>query len=206
MTASPTPPPSGNTWKWVAFGCGGVALVMIGAIAALAFFAQRYLTLAVDPESAATKASEMMDYEIPGGAVGVVAIGLGPMQMAGVASAQKPADTSLFVGKMAGYAGQVDINEMQRSFEGEAEVPGTTFRVTAQQEESRQLCGQAVTVLVADGEQTDTNAAPGETVRAAVNMQTVVEYEADVFFVSLTTAGDGARDRANQVFDSLNCR
>jgi hypothetical protein len=199
---TPQPPKSGNVWKWIGIGCGGALLLFILLGAGLAFFVQRSLNLSFGTEQAEQAAQDIMEYEIPGGSVGLMAMNIGGVQFAGVMSAQDPHPIILVMGKI-GTQLQGDPAEFQKAMQDSIEQQqGSNFKTESATTESKELCGQTVDVLVSQGKQTTS----GQADQTAISYQATVTYLENLYFVSLTTTGNNAADLAEQVFNSLQCK
>lgn len=168
----------------------------------MAYFLQRSLNLSFGPQQAEQVAQQIMDYQIPGGSVGLMAMNVGGVEFAGVMSAQSPQEVVLVMGRINAEA-QGDPAEFQQAMQESLEQQqGRSFQTESARTESKQLCGQAVDVLISQGKQT----ASGQTTEGALNYQATVNYNNNLYFVALTTTGSQAEALAEQVFNSLKCK
>ncbi len=199
------PPPSpapraSNPWKWIGIGCGGALLVGIVVVGGLVYWAQKTLNLSVTPESAEKSARAIMDYEIPGESQGLIAMNIAGVQFAGVTSASKPGEIVLFLGQVSNQTG-VNQQEIEESFRQGVNDQQQGFESQSTRTESRQLCGQTVTVAIAEGQQSN-----GLSTTPALFYQTTVEHNKNLVLVSLMTTGEQAQATADDIFASLACK
>ncbi|MDX2217030.1 MAG: hypothetical protein SFY66_27435 [Oculatellaceae cyanobacterium bins.114] len=197
----PQPRKSVNIFKWIGIGCGGFFLLLLIGSIGLAIVVQRWLNLSADPQQAEQKAQTIMDYQIPGGAEGLMSVEVSGMTFAGVGSADGSGDIMLMLGKVPGNPNEFQ-DSFQKSFqESFQDQSGQNLNILSTRIEAKQLCGQDVSVTVLEGEQSTVN-----TRESALVYQTVVQHNQDLIVVYLTTIGDNAKATADQVFNSLNCK
>ncbi|HLO89498.1 MAG TPA: hypothetical protein VK203_31435 [Nostocaceae cyanobacterium] len=198
---SPQTKKSGNVWKWVGIGCGGALVIGIGLLAALVYTVQKTLNLSLDPQKAEEIAKSIVDYEIPGGSRGLVALDIQGMKIAGVASASDAQAVMLMV-LQAPNQGNLSSEELQESIEQSRKNQNTgQFESKSKRQEKKQLCGQNTSITISEGELTNTlTRIPAITYEANIN------HEGKVLYIYLQTSGEKAQDDANQVFNSLKCK
>ncbi|MBD2460635.1 hypothetical protein H6G89_06215 [Oscillatoria sp. FACHB-1407] len=197
----PQPQKSLNVFKWIGIGCGGLFLLFILGSIGLAFFVQRFLNMSADPQQAEQTAQSIMGYDIPGGSEGFMSMEFSGMTFVGVGSASNPGEVTLMLGKVPSNANEFQDSfqsSFRESFENQS---GQNISILASRTETKQLCGQAVTVTVVEGEQsTMTSTIP------TLTYQTAIQHNQNLLFVTLTTSGDEAQAIAEQVFGSLSCK
>lgn len=202
MTKAPSPNPSGNSGnivKWVAIGCGGMLLLTIGLIAGLFFFIQRSFNVSTDSQQAEQSARQMMDYTIPGGSQGVVSLNISGMEFAGVTG--NDGKVFLMLGKLPASM-QASSDQIQAEIQKNLEQQQGSFTIKEKRTESRQLCGQTVSVTIAEGAR-----GAGQESVPAIAYQTTVKHQDTLFIVSLVSSEANApQTLADTVFNSLNCK
>jgi hypothetical protein len=204
LTPSPNPEAktSGNVLKWLGIGCGSLLLLAIAGMVGMFFVAKQFLNFSFDGPKAEQMANSMMDYKLPGGSQGVMSMNISGMEIAGVMSTSTPGEAMLIVGRIPPVM-ESSAAEMQKSFQTSFEErQGANFQVKSTRTETRQLCGQSVTLTISEGEQM----ASGNGPTPAFTYQTSVNHNSNLLFVALTTTGSNAKTIADQVFSSLNCK
>lgn len=197
----PTPKPT-SIWKWVGIGCGAVSLLLIGLAVGLFFLVKETMNMSMDPQKAEQTAKSIMDYNIPGGSRGFMAMNISGLELAGVMSAQEGDAVVLILGKMPSTM-QSDPKQLQEAFQQNAENQmGSDFQVKQQRTESKKLCGQTVAVNVLEGEKNASSGAPAP----AFSYQALVPHQGNTLLVTLTTTGSNAQSTADTIFNSLNCK
>ena len=195
---------STNIWKWIGLGCGGVFLVFLALGAGLIYFVQRSLNLSLDSNTAVETTQKFMDYQIPGGAKGLVKMNAGGVEMAGVTSASNPRDIILMLGQIPSeVVGQNE--EIPKTFESQfkQQYEQQGYKFTTERSESKQLCGQPVNVTILEGENTFFGL---DSAVPALSYQTAVNHNNRVIYISLLTSGQNASTNATSVFNSLKCK
>ncbi|NJO43432.1 MAG: hypothetical protein HC769_26460 [Cyanobacteria bacterium CRU_2_1] len=224
MTNSlPTPdssaqPLSVSIWEGIAITAGAVMLVAIG----LAGLAIKALNNAFDPRRAEAIASSIIEYEIPGGSMGMFGANVGGAKVAVIASSNPPdgipktlADgqipppaIELLVARIpvSQETGEIEpqssaANEFFAGFSFSYQTEGA-FQIMNTRVENKEFCGTVAPVTIQKGILT----LPDQTTRlAAVKYDVQVIREADSYVAILSTVGDRAEADANQVFESLEC-
>jgi hypothetical protein len=204
----PAPPPrssGGSVWKWVAIGCGGAAVLAIALFGIGTFFVVRNLGLSMNPAEVEEKAQNLLQYSIPGGSKGVMSMNIVGVDLMQVSSLDEPPTVMLTIASLppAFHSEQ----EREGFLEGFREsYPGTnnqTVTFSSERVESRTLCGQPVSLEIAEGE-----AVPfgNSTPRPAVSYATVVDHNNQVLLTWIVATGEQAVDNAEAVFNSFECR
>lgn len=210
MTGDFQPPPSsrlktGGGWKWLAIGCGGAALLLIGLIGVGGFFAARNMGISTDSAEIEGKAKALFDYSIPGGSQGTITMNVFGIEMIQVTSLETPPNITLMLGTMpAQFQTDAARSEFMKGFQdsfASSSNPGVTL--TSQRTEPRTLCEQPVTLVIQEGE----SLTPGESVALpAVSYATTVDHNNKVLFTWIMATGDRAAEDAEAVFNSLKCQ
>jgi hypothetical protein len=195
------PQKSVNVFKWIGIGCGSLFLLILIGTIGLAFFVQRFMQMSLNPQETEQKAQSIMDYDIPGGSQGLMSMEFNGMTIAGVGSANNSGEVMLMLGKVPSNTNESQEafqKSLQESFESQT---GQNISVMSSRVETKQLCGQAVSVTVIEGEQSTLN-----TTNRTLTYQTAVQHNQNLILVNLMTTGDNAKAIADQVFNSLNCQ
>lgn len=194
-------PKSNHVWKWVAIGCGGAFFLFVLLIAGSMFFAFRQLNFSMDPEAVEEKARTVFDYEIPGGSQGLLTMNMFGMEIIQVTDANQPPNVMLMVGTLPpAFQTEQTQEQFLEGFQ-ESVSDQQQFETQEQRVEERQLCGEAVSVLIQEG-----SAATGQSAEPATTYSTVVTYEGTSRFAWLQASGENATALVEQVFTSLECR
>lgn len=199
--ASPPSPSSGNVWKWIGIGCGGLLVLGMVGIVALVFFVQRATKMSFDSGEADEVARDIIDYEIPGGSQGFMSMDMGMFRVAGVMSQNTPEGTVLVVGELSEAAMQGNTSEMEEAMRRSMEQQQGTITVQGQRVEPHDICGQTVQMTILEGQQT-----VGGQTETALSHQLFLVHEGQGIFVALTTTGEDAQGKAEQVLQSLECK
>jgi hypothetical protein len=193
-----------------------VILIIVGAIAVIGTgllgLGIKALNNAFNPERAEAIARTLIDYKIPGESQGIFGLKLGGSEYAWVRSNQNIPEVILFIGKIAideerdrkeeeSYKKQ--LIELIEKF---ASPPATEFDgnfiTSSQRTEEKKLCGKSVKVTVEKGEQTFKNTtSPLPAIRYITSRPDGDKEQ----IVILTTNGQNAEQKAQQVFNSLRC-
>ncbi|HEY9735748.1 MAG TPA: hypothetical protein V6D06_05675 [Trichocoleus sp.] len=198
--AQPNKPKSGTPWKWVAIGCGGCLGLSVLLTAAIAYFASRALNFSMDPQAVEGKAQELFDYEIPGESRGLLNMNIMGIELTQVADTQEPPGVLLTMGQLPNYLRDENAQtSFIESFQQEMAQDGG-YQLQVERTETLPLCGQSVSVRIAEGtfEGTETT--------QAVSYLAVVEHEGSERFAWIVANGDTADSMARGVFDSLVCK
>ncbi|MGK7926350.1 MAG: hypothetical protein AB4290_14120 [Spirulina sp.] len=195
---------SGNIWKWILLGCGGLTLVGIIAIAGLVYLVSRNLSISLDPEKAQENVRDLFDYEIPGGDRGTLALNMFGIEMSQVSDLNNPPSVFLTVGQVP-FAWEDEEREafqegFQESFFSQETIE---YNVTSERLEEKNLCEQTVNVSVSEGTM---NVGANQVTLPAIGYTATVNYNGSERFVSLITNGEMATETVESVFNSLECK
>jgi hypothetical protein len=183
-------------WMWIGIG-GGV--VVLGLLLSASRWLYPLLALHnFNPRQAERFAQRIMDYDIPGGARGVLAFQREGIQFVGLADVSTLQEISLILGTWKDEQPGLEPHAQQSLI---ASLWGDDFTPYKYRTEVRQLGEQPVEVTIAEGEQISTNAAV-----PAVNYAFIVNRPTANILVCLTTLGEDALAKAEQVFRSLRCK
>ncbi|MEY3869696.1 MAG: hypothetical protein RLZZ338_3587, partial [Cyanobacteriota bacterium] len=191
-----------------------VILIIVGAIAVIGTgllgLGIKALNNAFNPERADAIARNLIDYQIPGESQGIFGLKLGGSEYAWVRSNQNPPEVILFIGKIV-IDEERDIMEEEsykkQLIQNFTSPPATEFEgsfITISQEtEEKKLCGKSVKLTVEKGEQTfKSTTSPLPAIRYITSRPDGDKEQ----IVILTTNGQNAQQKAQQVFNSLRCR
>jgi hypothetical protein len=190
-----------------------VILIIVGAIAVIGTgllgLGLKALNNAFNPERADAIARTLIDYKMPGESRGIFGLKLGGSKYAWVRSNQNPPDIILFIGKIA-IDEEQDEKEQdtdnKQLIDNFANPPATEFEATfitsSQETEEKIFCGQSVKVTVEKGEQTFKNTS--STLPAIRYIMSRPDRHKERIVI-LTTNGQNAEQKAQQVFNSLRC-
>jgi hypothetical protein len=190
-----------------------VILIIVGAIAVIGTgllgLGIKALNNAFNPERAEAIARNLIDYKIPGESQGIFGLKLGGSEYAWVRGNQNPPDVILFIGKIA-----IDEESDQKEEESYkkqliqnfASPPATefdgSFITSSQRTEEKKFCGKNLKITVEKGEQTFKNTtSPLPAIRYITSRPDGDKEQ----IVILTTNGQKAQQKAEQVFNSLRC-
>jgi len=192
---------------WLAIGCGGLLLLTGLVIAAVVGGTLFFVSKTVSPKDSVETAQSIADYTIPGGEVGLRNIDVGPLKMALVASSSKPPDLVLTLVSVTGSSAKPSnsprtseeiVDAWQLMSDDEM---GGTFEKTGKRTESKQLCGQPVSVEIEDGKMT-----VAEKSLPAVSYKASTRFKNSQRFVVVMANGESAQTNAESVFNSIQCK
>ncbi len=190
-----------SVWEGILITMGAIVLTGVG----LAGLGVKVLNNAFDPMRAEAIARSLIDYKIPGGSRGVFGINIGSAKLAWVQSKTMPPDVILFVGKTPINK---DVEANRRDLMQDFETPPTedanqVFTENTARIENRKLCGNPVQVTISEGQQTFSGVStPVPAIRyTASTTQENIEQ-----LVIVTANGAQAADKAETVFQSLQCK
>jgi|GEM_PF-2123510 len=211
MTSSPAPEsPKGSNklWLWITLGgCGGMlllgGLLIAGIVGGAVWYVFNELNFSLSPQTAEDLAQNMMDYEMPGDARGLVSSAdfLGA-EIAVVQSLEPDDTTTLMLGKVPPAAQDqwgTRPEDFLQIFEEEEVLAVIAINVESTVTESRSLCGETATVRVSEGTEAVTD-------KPASVYEAIVTKEGFMYMVSLTATGPNHKTAADQVFSSLDCK
>jgi hypothetical protein len=192
---------SANPLKWVAIGCGGCLGLSVLLVGVLAFFVSRMVSFSVDSEQVEADAQQLFDYRLPGESQGVLAMSLFGVELQQVATLETPPDVLLSMGRLPAYLQGDDAQQAFVEALQEEVTVETNYQVLDQRVESASLCGQTVNVMVQEGTYQE-----DQTSYHTMSYLTFVDYDGDTRFAWILAHGDEAPQKAEQVFQSLDCR
>jgi len=193
----------GGAWKWLAIGCGAVLAVIVIVLGSLAFLG--YLgvkeigkRVATDPVKAEELARQMMEFEMPGGAKGVMAFDVG-FRMAVVGSRREPAPAMLLLFSFpAAWTGDVEETVDQQF--GEILSDDKQYEIQAERTEDRVLCGRPVQVAIRDGWMSH-----GNVRRPFTALETKLRTKDELRLVIVIGLGDDRQNNAEALWKTLDC-
>jgi len=192
---------SGCTKWMIALGCTGCLVLPLLLMAALALLVSRTTQFGVGPENVQADGDALFTYALPGESQGIFNMKLFGMQVTQIASTDSPPSVLLTMGKLPGYLqNSSDQKTLVESFQDDMAVRGN-YQLTAERIEERTLCGQPVSVSIQSGSFQD-----GETTHSATSFLTLVDYNNTTRFAWILAHGDTAEQKADQVFESLDCQ
>jgi hypothetical protein len=179
-------------------------LIIMGAFTlvsiALIGLGNKMLDNMFDPDKAEAIAKSLFDYKIPGGSVGKVGVNIGEKQMAIVNSLTNPPDITVFVSKLP-----IDRIKPESSLDFDIifkDLFQDSFDPTTYSIENKQLCGKTVPVSIQEGQETFDNQISVPVIRYITKVtDNGVEKNIDI-----VVNGENAKDKAAEVFNSLQCR
>lgn len=197
----PTAPRDSNTWKWVAIGCGGCLGLSVLMMVALGFLINRTMNISLDSGEVEAQAQELFDYQIPGGAKGLLNMNIMGIEIVQVVDAEEPPSVVMTVGRLPVYL-QTESAQTSflDSFQQEMSQDGG-YQLTVERTEDLPLCGQTVPVRIQEGTFQD-----GEKSFQAVSYLAVVDHQNKERFAWILANGEGASGKAKSVFESLVCK
>jgi hypothetical protein len=185
----------------IALGCTGCLVLPLLLMAALALLVSRTTQFGVGPENVQADGDALFTYALPGESQGIFNMKLFGMQVTQIASTDSPPSVLLTMGKLPGYLqNSSDQKTLVESFQDDMAVRGN-YQLTAERIEERTLCGQPVSVSIQSGSFQD-----GETTHSATSFLTLVDYNNTTRFAWILAHGDTAEQKADQVFESLDCQ
>ncbi|MDJ0717042.1 MAG: hypothetical protein QNJ54_22975 [Prochloraceae cyanobacterium] len=188
-----------NWWKWLGIGCGGCLLTSAIAIGGVSYFF--FKSFSTDPQEVETRAKSIFKYDIPGGSRGLLKIDFVGMNFAVITDTNDPPEVLLSVGKIPDEL-PGDPEELQKSFQDSTEEQ-YNFKFKSEKKIEKQLCGKIVSVLVKEGEMIF----PGqENPSVAIVYSAIVNYDNSDRIVWLSTIGSDSKDKAANIFNSLECQ
>mgnify|MGYP001767456557 CR=1 FL=1 len=193
----------GGAWRWFAIGCGAivaVGLLIGGGLVFLGYVGVKEIGkhVATNPAQAETLAREMMEFEMPGGAKGVMAIDMG-FRMAVVGSREEPSPATLLLFEFPlSWVG--DIEETVDQQIGEAMSDGKQYEIQAERTEDRVLCGRPVKVAIREGWMSK-----GNVRRPFTALQTKLATKDEIRLVIVIGQGDHRQEHAESLWKSLDC-
>jgi hypothetical protein len=190
-----------SVWEGILIAIGAIALTGVG-LAGLGF---KVLNNAFDPTRAEAIAHSLIDYRIPGGSRGVFGINIGSAKFAWVHSTTTPPDVILFVGRTPINK---DVEANRRDLMQDFETPPTddanqVFTETTSRVEDRKLCDSPVQVTISEGQQSfgsSLSSLPAVRYTVSLTQENVEQL------VIVTANGSQAAEKAETVFQSLQCR
>jgi hypothetical protein len=187
-----------KVWELILIVMGAIGLIS----AALVGLGIKMLDIAFNPAKAEAIAKSLIDYKIPGGSQGVFGLNIGSVTVASVYSSTNPPDVVLVVGEIP-VTKETDRESAQDFEVTPSDNAEGNFTVTTSRRENKAFCGKTVPILIEEGKQTFNNQpSPLPAIR-----YTARTIKKDVeLVVILTTSGDGAKEKAVTVFNSLRCK
>jgi hypothetical protein len=198
-------PEFGGVFKWVALGCGGALIILIGAGVGLYYLIQKNFSF--NPQQAEIIAQSLFDYEIPGGSQGLYAMNLFGTKIVLLADTKEIPEVFFIVGSIPGQSKETG-EQIQKSFQETIEQSlkeqnNQSIQYTSQRTENKQLCQKTVPVLIKEGQLTVEGQSSSI---AAVNYMTFINYQNTERFVWLMASGNDAQKKVETVFNSLKCK
>jgi hypothetical protein len=208
-----------STWReGVAIATGAVLLVVV----ALAGLAMKAVNNAFNTQRAEAIAKSIMDYKIPGGSRGVLGLNIGGSKLALVVSLSQLEDLKqvLDANDPAGAEIQLWIARVPVERETDAEDspekadenlslssdPQAGFNVTETRAAEKEFCGRKVPVKIARGELAVTDQAPPVPALRYDTSVLVDVADRDEYQVTLIAIGRNLEQKAEAVFNSLQCK
>ncbi|MGK7872050.1 MAG: hypothetical protein AB4426_01660 [Xenococcaceae cyanobacterium] len=192
---------SGSLLKWIGIGCGGALLTFVLITVGLFYFVKENLDISTNPQEVEQKAKSIFDYNIPGGARGLLTMNVFGMELVQVIDTNQPPEVLLTVGLISQQF-QEDPEQFQKSFSENMEQQ-FKFTSTSKSRSEKELCGQIVSVFIQEGEMTSPKSPDAS---PAISYTALVNYDNSGRLVWLLTSGTSASQKATAVFNSLQCK
>lgn len=187
-----------SIWETFAVMFGAIALTTVG----LTGLAMKFLSYAASPQRAEAIAKNIMSYNLPDGAQGLIGMNIAGAKVALVASEGDEPDTQLLVARIPidQASGRRQVEKIIDSIALGADEQ--EFRVQSIRVEKKELCGELIPVTIREGQLSF----PDSTTKFTVTYRASVTLNDSRYVVNLLTNGNNAKQKAATVFDSLKCQ
>lgn len=190
-----------SIWETIAVVLGAIAVLGVG----LTGLAMKFLSNAATPQRAEAIASHVMSYKLPDGSQGLLGINLAGAKIALVASEGDEPDIQLLMARVPvnGETGRRRIDRILDSIALGADEE--ELKINSVRAENRSLCGQTTGIAIREG----MLKYPESAERSTVIYRGNVVLGESRYFVNLLVNdvnADVARKKANDIFNSLQCR
>ncbi|MGG6266950.1 hypothetical protein ACQ4M3_30965 [Leptolyngbya sp. AN03gr2] len=190
-----------SIWETIAVILGAIAVLGVG----LTGLAMKFLSNAATPQRAEAIASNIMTYQLPGDSQGLLGINIAGAKVALVASEGDEPDIQLLMARVPvnGESGQRRIDRILDSIALGADEE--ELKIKSIRAENRALCGQTTGIAIREG----MLKYPESPERSTVIYRGSVVLGDSRYVVNLLASDvdvNAARKKANDVFNSLQCR
>ncbi len=187
-----------SIWETVAVILGAIALGGVG----LTGLGVKFLNYAAQSQRAEAIASNIMGYTLPGGSQGLIGLNIAGAKVALIASEGGEPDIQLLVARIPTdqESGRRRIDRILDSIALGADEQ--EFRIKTVRVETKNLCGVSVPVTIREGQLKY----PDSPSKYTVTYRASVFLSDSRYVVNLLTNGQNAPQKAESVFNSLQCR
>jgi hypothetical protein len=187
-----------SIWETIAVMLSAIVLIAVG----LTGLAMKFLSYAASPQRAEAIAKNIMSYNLPDGAQGLIGLNIAGAKVALVASEGNEPDTQLLVARIPidQASGRRQVEKIIDSIALGADEQ--EFQVRSIRVEKKQLCGAVIPVTIREGQLRF----PDSATKFTVTYRASVTLDDSRYVVNLLTNGNNAKHKASTVFDSLQCQ
>jgi hypothetical protein len=187
-------------WEIFAVGLGGIALISLAVVV----LANQFFTKMQNSQQAESIAHQVVDYQMPGGAKGLMSLSIGAERFALVGNRNNPSDVLMLITQTSI---EVDTEDDPRNFAQELDLPSTligTWQSATETQRSLIFCQQPTPVTIRQGQfqLIDPKQPPQPTIEYVFQRS----HQQTLSQIHLLTTGPDAAAKIQRVFKSLKCR
>ncbi len=187
-------------WEFLGVGLGGIALISLAVMG----LANQLFTKMQNPKQAESIAHQVVDYQIPGGAKGLMSLSIGAERFALVGNRNNPSDVLMLITQTAI---ETDTDDEARNFAQELDLQSTligTWQNATETHQSLPFCQQPTPVTIRQGQFQLLD--PKQPPQLAIAYTFQRSHKQTLSQIYLLTTGPDAAAKIQQLFKSLKCR
>ncbi|MBW4538085.1 MAG: hypothetical protein KME43_02950 [Myxacorys chilensis ATA2-1-KO14] len=183
-------------WESTAVLLGAIALLGVGTLG----LTMKFIANGQRPQQADAIANNIIKYNIPN-AQSVLGLNFVGARVALITNSAEQPDIQLLAARMKGVQ-EGEKRRIERFLDTISLGDAGDFKVTRERIEPKEFCGETVLVTIGEGRAKQS----ASTSKISVTYRATVTLNADRYIISLLTTGQDAREKAERVFDSLQCQ